>query len=347
MSPKKLIMLSDGARPTEDIYLLEPVAGHGLDHDLSVSRIEASRAVIMSWYQRHMLLKQYRGGTLVICRSLPVGWIRWLEHHRLAFSSIVYLIDDDIPAAVNDTTLPQAYRSRMKNVAEQQPRLLALANEVVVCSEQLAKQLMCQHEHVSVLTPPFIAKLPDLAHFRMPPSQSLPWQVGFYGTRSHLNDLMHIAPALNDLQHCGITQLVIMLGKYTPGDLAVLPNVLTPEPLDWNAFRRFQARERLHIGLAPLLPTRFNAGKSFIKFLDIAAMGGVGIYSNRYPYTEVVRHGENGLLVGDTPDEWQAALQQLLNNPEATANMAQQAAIDAVRVGDPQHAVDFWQARQR
>lgn len=45
--------------------------------------------------------------------------------------------------------------------------------------------------------------------------------------------------------------------------------------------------------------------------------------------------------------EWRTALQQLLNNPEATANMAQQAAADALRVGAPQHAVDFWQARQR
>jgi hypothetical protein len=53
------------------------------------------------------------------------------------------------------------------------------------------------------------------------------------------------------------------------------------------------------------------------------------------------------LLVGDAPDEWQAALQQLLNNPEATANMARQAAADALRIGAPQHTIDFWQTRQR
>ena len=73
--------------------------------------------------------------------------------------------------------------------------------------------------------------------------------------------------------------------------------------------------------------------------------GGVGIYSNRYPYTEVVRHGENGLLAGDSPDEWHTAMQQLLNHPEATVKMAKQAAMDAQRICDPAHTITFWQAR--
>ena len=67
-------------------------------------------------------------------------------------------------------------------------------------------------------------------------------------------------------------------------------------------------------------------------------MGGVGIYSNRYPYTEIVRHGENGLLVDDAPKAWQAGLIQLLDNPEETARMAAEAARDAFAMGDPQNS---------
>jgi glycosyltransferase involved in cell wall biosynthesis len=141
------------------------------------------------------------------------------------------------------------------------------------------------------------------------------------------------------------TELEIMLGQHIPKRLAALPRVKAPAPLPWQAFQQYQRQRRIHIGLAPLLATPFNRGKSFIKFLDIAAMGGVGIYSNRYPYTEVVRHGENGLLAGDSPDEWHTAMQQLLNHPEATVKMAKQAAMDAQRIGDPAHTITFWQAR--
>lgn len=74
-------------------------------------------------------------------------------------------------------------------------------------------------------------------------------------------------------------------------------------------------------------------------------MGGVDIYSNRYPYTDIVRHGENGLLVDDTPKAWCDGLQQLLEDPVATALMTQQTAKDAQQVGDLSHTVSFWQVR--
>lgn len=291
-------------------------------------------------------LRQYAGANLLLCRSLPPGWLRWLERYRNAFGYIAYLIDDDIAAAANDPTLPVAYRQRMARIAHLQPRLLVLSDEVIACSEKLAQRFYAQHGCVSVLTPPLIASLPTLEHFTLPPSAQAPWQIGFHGTRAHLHDLLHIAPALWAIQQSRPdTQLEIMLGKHTPKQLAELPRTKTPDPLPWHAFRHYQASCRLHIGVAPLLDTPFNGGKSFIKFLDITAMGGVGIYSNRYPYTEVVRQGENGLLVEDSPAAWQAALRQLLDNPQATAAMAQQAALDAQRIGDLQHAAMFWQAR--
>ncbi|MDH4572946.1 hypothetical protein [Salinicola acroporae] len=57
----------------------------------------------------------------------------------------------------------------------------------------------------------------------------------------------------------------------------------------------------MHISLTPMRDTPFNAGKTYIKFLDNAAMGSVGLYSARSPYREIVSHGEDGLLVEDTP----------------------------------------------
>lgn len=341
------VVFSDGGQPTEDIYFLESAAPALKRQGINVERVIASRSFGAAWLHGRAFLRQYSGANILLCRSLPHGWLRWLERHRNAFGYIAYLIDDDIAAAAHDSTLPKAYRQRMARIAHLQPRLLALCDEVVACSDRLAERFTTRHPNVSVLTPPLIAPLPALEHFIRLPSAQAPWQIGFHGTRAHLHDLLHIAPALWAVQQGRLdTQLEIMLGKHTPNQLVELPRTTTPDPLPWQAFRDYQASCRMHIGVAPLLETPFNQGKSFIKFLDITAMGGVGIYSNRYPYTEVVRHGENGLLVEDSPAAWQAALYQLLNNPQAAADMAQQAAIDAQRIGDLQHAVMFWQARQ-
>lgn len=346
--PSRWLVLSDGAKPTEDIYFLESAVPALREKGVQVERVVAARFFAAARFHGPSLLRRFAGANLLLCRSLPPSWLRWLARHRRDFGYAVYLIDDDIVAAADDVTLPVAYRQRMAGIARRQPALLALCDEVVACSDALAARFSARHSNVSVLTPPLIAPLPLLEHFDAPPSVHSPWQIGFHGTRAHLQDLLHITPALRALLNARQdSQCEVMLGKHTPPALASLPNLSTPDPLPWSVFRHYQARRRVHIGLAPLLQTPFNEGKSFIKFLDIAAMGGVGIYSNRYPYTEVVQHGENGLLVGDAPNEWRVALQQLLNNPEATANMARQAAADALRIGAPQHAIDFWQTRQR
>ncbi|HBP41105.1 MAG TPA: hypothetical protein DD644_05035 [Halomonas sp.] len=340
------VVLSDGGLPTEDIYFLESAAPALQSQGATVERFVASRSFGAAWRYGRSFLRQYAGANVLLCRSLPPSWLRWLERNRHAFGYIGYLIDDDIEAAANDSTLPQTYRKRMARIAKLQPRLLALCDEVIACSGALAERFQPYHYRVVVLTPPMIAALPPLAHFASLPSSNTPWKIGFYGTRAHLNDLQHIAPALTAIQQTRTdTQLEIMLGKHTPSALAALPRTAVPDPLPWSAFRTYQASNLLHIGLAPLLNTPFNQGKSFIKFFDITAMGGVGVYANRYPYTEIVSHGHNGLLVEDSPKAWQAAIEQLLNDPAATAKMAQQAARDAVSVGNPQFAVKFWQAR--
>ncbi|XKF16245.1 glycosyltransferase [Halomonas sp. BLK-85] len=341
MRSERWLVLSDGARPTEDIYFLESAAPL-----LRAREIDAGRLDMRGWrgWLAKKLMRRMLGVNLIICRSLPMRWITWLQAHREQFGRMVYLVDDDIEAAANDIQLPEHYCQRMAGIARRQSDLLTLCDEVVVSSEQLAKRFHGRHGSVSVLTPPLIASLPTRVHLEHPPSQRSPWRIGFYGTRAHLNDLEHIAPGLENIQRQREdTALEIMLGQYTPEALCDLPRVTTPEPLAWPAFRRYQANHQVHIGLAPLMDSPFNQGKSFIKFLDIAAMGGVGVYSNRYPYSEVVCHGENGLLVDDDPYAWQAAIEELLDNPVAAAEMARAAAADAKRMGSPHHAADFWQ----
>lgn len=339
------LMLRDRAFPTEDIYFLVSAVPELKKLGIEVDEIQ-TRKHWFPWRYARPLPAMYEEANILVCRSLPTVWLQWLIRNKHKLGRIVYLIDDNVKAAAQDKTLPDSYRRRMKHVAQFQPAILALTDEVVASSQHLADTLKTQHSKVSVLTPPLLAPLPGFQHFEAEPSSKKPWQIGFYGTRAHVADLEFIAPAMVALHHQRTdAAFEVMLGQYTPKVLSSLSRCAIPAPLPWNAFREYQCQRRIHVGLAPLLPTEFNAGKSYIKFLDIAAMGGVGIYSNRYPYNEIVEHGVNGMLADDDPNDWLKCMRALLDNPSQTLTMAKNAAQKAADVGHHHHAFEFWHAR--
>lgn len=327
MKSQQWLLLSEGVRPTEDIYFLGSVAPLLRAQGHEVERLDVRG---LRWPLVRPQLVRCTGANLVLCRTLPLRVLRWLERERARFGQIIYLIDDDLAAAAEDERLPAPYRRRMARAAAQQPRFLALADQVVACSRVLAERLAERHPRLHVMTPLLIASLQDLSHFERPPSTEAPWLIGFHGTRAHLADLEHIAPALAALQRAREdSELELMLGERVPPSLAALPRVTCPPPLPWEKFRAYRARRRVHIGLVPMLDTRFNRSKSIIKFLDIAVMGGVGIYSRRCPYSDVIEEGVDGLLAEDDPADWRRCLEWLLEHPLQAKRMAEAAAEKA------------------
>ena len=167
MQRERWLLVSDGARPTEDIYFLESVAPLLRSEGHFAGRLDVRG---WRWWLARGVLSRQLGANLVLFRTLPKMTLGWLEREREAFGRIVYLIDDDLDAAAEDTTLPPAYRQRMAKAADQQPRLLALADKVVASSGLLAERLALRHGNVHVMTPPLISPLPDLSHFDRDPS---------------------------------------------------------------------------------------------------------------------------------------------------------------------------------
>lgn len=340
MAYPRWVVLSDGSCPTEDIYFLSSVAPWLQSRGVEVKRIDTSYwrlpILCMPW-----LVGEMRNAHVIVCRSLNTHWLSWLESNRRQVASIRYLIDDDIPAAALDRRLPETYRRRMAHIATQvQPRLLAICDEVVACSEGLAESCRRLHGSVAVLTPSLIVVPPE------PGTQQQAPKVGFFGSRAHLADLEAITPALVELHgsHDSLT-FEIMLGDHSPASLQSLDRVHTPKPLSWRAFQRYRQRQRVDIALTPMVDTPFNAGKSHIKFLDNAIMGSVGIYSACSPYQHIVEHGVDGLLVENQPGAWKAAIQRLVERPGDTRRMAINATRKAMDLGNPEKAREFWWAR--
>jgi len=83
-----------------------------------------------------------------------------------------------------------------------------------------------------------------------------------------------------------------------------------------------------HIGLIPLASTKFNRNKSYIKYLDYAAMGLSIVCSDLEPYQDVVKNEMNGLLVSNDTNSWYIAIERLINDEQLRNNIAKNAFED-------------------
>jgi hypothetical protein len=90
---------------------------------------------------------------------------------------------------------------------------------------------------------------------------------------------------------------------------------------DYPAFVASFQQQRFDIALAPLRDSPFNRAKSGLKFLEYAAIGAAGIFSDVPAYAGVVEPGVSGLLAR-TADDWQAALGRLIEDAELRLRLA-------------------------
>jgi glycosyltransferase involved in cell wall biosynthesis len=91
-------------------------------------------------------------------------------------------------------------------------------------------------------------------------------------------------------------------------------------------YPRFVAWMRQHlrwdVAIAPLEDDAFTRCKSDLKYLDYAALGIPGIFSDVRPYRETVRHRETGLLAANEPKAWAEALEEIVSDASLRARLA-------------------------
>lgn len=99
---------------------------------------------------------------------------------------------------------------------------------------------------------------------------------------------------------------------------------------------------KIGIGIAPLADTKFNAAKSWLKPLELAAVGVPWVGSPRADYVRLNRLG-CGVLV-DRPKDWYRVLKRLLTDEPRRVELsaAGRAVAETLRLRD--HANEWWEA---
>jgi hypothetical protein len=312
--------------PSISLYFTDPLAdligGDGEYPDRPIQRLSRTvfacgdAAIVVRYAQRR---------DLKVLRSQP-------------FSKIYLLIDDDLEALNEADGLPSDYRQRLLGYRDGlYRRLMEIVTDVVAPSENILKTY---HRKRAVrLDPAQCHQAGALGHHRA----TRPFDIVFAATRSHLQDLDHIAPALAEaLNARPDIRLTTFLNGHAPRPLRRLSNAIHLPMMEWTRYRAYVAENRFHAAIAPALDTPFNRARSISKLHDHAAFGAAGIYSAQQPFDRIVTHNASGILLSNDPAEWRDTLLDLAQRRERVHRIAEGGQVLSETLGDMRRVRNFW-----
>jgi glycosyltransferase involved in cell wall biosynthesis len=133
-------------------------------------------------------------------------------------------------------------------------------------------------------------------------------RIGWIGTRGNLGHLKSIAgPLRNVLRSFPGSRLKVV----SDGDPEMVDLPVEYKP--WSAEDELADLHSFDVGVMPLLDNLWTRGKGGFKLLQYMAAGVPAVASPVGINTEIIRHGDNGLLARDDSD-WEAALGRLLGD---------------------------------
>jgi len=253
---------------------------------------------------------------VVIVRYLTSSWGRYLVRAKSKLTGVAYFLDDDLMSVLQIPGLPLRYRYKILRLFQAQRGLLSsLCSRIWVSTIYLAERYGLPAS--SVLDPrPILNK----SECRKPITY-------FYaGTAAHWGEFVWLKELVKSLQESSNELTFVTFGG---GKIRKLfqdfPRVLCFHPVPWSTFVESLSIIQFDIGLAPLIDSKFNRGRSHTKFYDITRLGAVGVYTNTAPYANFVRSGTDGLLVDNELDSWRLAILDLASSVERRTLMRENA----------------------
>ena len=146
-------------------------------------------------------------------------------------------------------------------------------------------------------------------------------RVLYFGTATHVADLEMVHEVFDrlgdsfELSVVGLPSSDAIWYRTIP-----VPSGQASYPLFTQWLRGIAAGFRM--GIVPLLDDEFNNMKSDLKYLEMSALGLPIVVSDRAPFKESVRHGENALLVDDDPTSWVNAIRSLAADDDLAQRIA-------------------------
>ena len=303
-----------GLTPCAYIRLLQP-----LDHPAISSTFEiilADAETIFDYQADVIVTQRYAVADVDAANRLA-------QHARRTGARLLFDLDDDL------LNIPPSHPDapKLRPFAPVVRRMLTVADAVWVSTPGLAERLKPMRPDVIAIE----NRLDERIWIQGPARHQLwddPVRILCMGTSTHDRDFAMIEPALLRLKAEHGSRIVIdVLGMTSRSELPAALNRIGPPTHASRSYPGFvnwmtSVRPCWHIGLAPLLDTLFNRGKSPIKAMDYAALGLAVLASDTPVYRGSIADGPAGQLVPNDPLAWHATLDWMIRNPDLRTRTA-------------------------
>ncbi|MEM7507219.1 MAG: hypothetical protein AAF415_10765 [Pseudomonadota bacterium] len=262
----------------------------------------------------------------------------------LAGRHLIYLIDDDLAAAIRDPGLAAGYRFRLAVVEGLTARrALGKSPILVATSAPLCADLARRSGRaVDRLWPYWSDAFSTLDHF----GPDAPPRVGYLGSKTHRGDLplaMEVLRLIADARP-GV-EIVLAANHERPDWLASYPHLRLIEATRWGDYRQAVSRIGCQVLIYPMRDNRLNRARSPNKLIEHGIAGGAALYPTHWPEAAEVEHGASGLVLPDDPERWAAEAVALLDDRSRARNMAEGGQALARRLNDPQPLRAYWREK--
>jgi hypothetical protein len=259
---------------------------------------------------------------------------------------LIYLIDDNIWQAKNDTSLSSDYQARLTAFSDgMASQLISKASKFVVSNENL-KQYLPSNKPIYTLDPVWHVSPPSNKHFNVKTNEKI--KLVHLGTNSHLAGLAFCIPVitslLNKYEHVSFDYFS---NKPLLGTLDNHPRVTRNKIMRWGKFKRHvlaykTENKRYHIALYPTINTPMNMSRSTNKIIEIGLVGAVGVYSENWNLSRYIQHGVDGVIINNSAESWSLKLSQLIDNPLALISLYNANINNINRLNNSDKQKQFW-----
>lgn len=254
---------------------------------------------------------------------------------------LIYFIDDDIQAGLNDEWLSDSYKKRLKRQYENSFVPLMGAADAIVTSTKRLAELVSDKVPTFTMNPYWSQSLSpfhtsELGH-RKPGIK-----IVFLGARSHSSDLDLIVPAIAEVLSRWRNVEFYSFVK-TPVLDAFLPQTKILRMRSWAAYKRMVESLRFDIALYPLRDTPFNQARSVNKLIEHSIVGAIGIYSKEWINSSLVADAKNGFLANNSHEGWVEAIENALMQQDCWARIYDRSRQLSQELNNPDEQRVIWQ----
>lgn len=253
---------------------------------------------------------------VIISRYINMSWCDALKTYRNNIAGVAYLMDDNIPEAGYDHTLPPDYALGLAHFFQRYWKHLQ-----EICSELWVSSPYLFERYKSPVTyrvdPIFISKNRNNNN-----NGNGYLTIFYHAQRPHYQDNLWLRDIIIHIQRrYEYTFFETFGGDKVRKAYTHVPRTKVLKRFTWEGYLDYCANLNHAIGLAPINSGMFNRARSINKLFDISRCGAAGIYTDSEPYSSVIDSWKTGVLCKPVKEAWIEAMCELIENESLRTNI--------------------------